>query len=94
MGRNKTICNITRRATQNNNGIYDHMHYFYMCVGSSCKLISAADVTYLEWIERTGINPGVIRQCLDCNSVKIILPSPFPFGDYYNNSVYVSQSEL
>ena len=52
-----------------------------------------AGVTYLEWIERTGVNSGRINeQCLDCNSEGILLPSPFPFGELNNRSIiYVSK---
>jgi hypothetical protein len=48
--------------------------------------------TDMTWIERTGINAGVLVPCLDCTSDKINLPISFPFGQHYNSSIYVSSN--
>ncbi|CAI8033001.1 Low-density lipoprotein receptor-related protein 6, partial [Geodia barretti] len=51
--------------------------------------------SYLEWVEETGVvNAGQIEACDDCSSEEIPLPNPFPFGNYYHNSVYMSTNGI
>ena len=52
----------------------------------------SAQASYLEWVEDTGLNGGELEPCDDCSSDEISLASPFPFGNYYHNSIYVSNS--
>ena len=59
----------------------------------NCVLCYAAQDSYLEWLEPTGLNAGTVVPCDDCSSDEIFLPVQFPFGNYYHSSVYVSHSE-
>ena len=61
---------------------------------ASTVQIFSANIAEMDWIERTGINAGSLRPCDDCTSEEIIPLSPFPFGEIYNGSIYVSQCIL
>ena len=53
--------------------------------------MAAAQESYLEWLSHTGVNAGEVEACDDCSSEEIQLPVNVPFGNYYHNSVYVSE---
>ena len=53
--------------------------------------LSSDQASYLEWLTHTGVNAGQVEACDDCSSDEILLPVDVPFGNYYHNSIYVSQ---
>ena len=52
--------------------------------------ISAAQASYLRWLNHTGVNAGQVPACDDCNSHEIHLPVNVPFGNHSHDSIYVS----
>ncbi len=74
------------------------LHTFLICtdclpVLQNGHMIShcAAQETYLEFLEQTGINTFVLPACDDCSSSPFNFTSPgFPMGRFYHDSVYVS----
>lgn len=53
---------------------------------------SSAQAAYLPFLEHnsTSISDDVLLSCDDCSSLEISLPSDFPFGGYFHQSIYVS----
>ena len=62
-----------------------------LCIYTVYKF--TAQASYLQWLEHTGVNAGVVAPCDDCSSEEIMLPVSVPFGNYNHSSLYVSEND-
>ena len=72
-------------------GIYIHISVIYVYI--QYYYTFTAQASYLQWLEHTGVNAGVVAPCDDCSSEEIMLPVSVPFGNYYHSSLYVSEND-